>query len=95
MQGQTPQETAGGTEASSALGEQAIRAYERDLPKLLQERPGQWVAYHGDQLIGFARTPPELWQEIGRRGFRGRDCIVLPIEEDSPPEVFDSPYPFD
>lgn len=94
MEGQTPSETVG-ADAGLSLGERAVRAFERDLPTLLEERPGQWVLYHGDQRIGFARTPPELYQEIERRGFRRRDCVVLPIEEDDMPDVVDSPYPFE
>jgi hypothetical protein len=92
MQGQTPPETTG-TEAP-ALGLQALEAFRRDLPRLLEEQPGQWVLYHGDQLIGFSRTPPELYKEMDRRGFRGRDCVVRSIEEE-PPDIVDSPYPFD
>jgi hypothetical protein len=36
------------------LGQQALRAFERDLPRLWAERSGQWVAYRGDHLLGFA-----------------------------------------
>ena len=42
----------------------------RDLPDLLKlnspER--QWVAYHGEERVGFARTVAELYQECERRG---------------------------
>jgi hypothetical protein len=55
---------------------------------------GQWVAYHGDQLVGFAKTARELYQECERRGYRGRDYIVYCIEPELP-EIIDSPYPFE
>ena len=36
------------------LAEQSRRAFERDLPLLFQERPTQWIAYHGAQPLAFA-----------------------------------------
>ena len=38
------------------LGQQAFRAFERDLPQLWEERPGQWVAYQGERCLGFAKS---------------------------------------
>jgi hypothetical protein len=93
MQGETPSETAG-ADAGLSLGKRAVRAFERDLPALLQERPWQWVLYHGDERIMFAKDPRVLYQEMQRRGFRGRDCVVGSIE-DPLPDIVDSPYPFD
>jgi hypothetical protein len=77
-----------------ALGPLALATYRRDLPRLLEERPGQWVAYHGDQLVGFAKTARELYQECERRGYRGRDYVVDCIEPELP-DIVDSPYPFE
>ncbi len=77
-----------------SLGPLALATFRRDLPRLLEERPGQWVAYHGDQLVGFAKTARELHQECLRRGYRGPDYTIRCIELE-PPEIVDSPYPFD
>jgi hypothetical protein len=93
MQGQTSPETTG-AEAGLSLGQRALRAFRRDLAALLLERPWQWVAYHGDERIGFAASPVELYEEIRRRGYRRQDCVVRSIEEPLP-DVVDSPYPFD
>lgn len=41
-------------EQQADLAQQALCAFERDLPCLWAERPGQWVAYQGDQLLDFA-----------------------------------------
>lgn len=45
-------------------------AYWRDLPELLKQksRERQWVAYHGQRLIGFAPTQAEICQECLRLG---------------------------
>jgi hypothetical protein len=67
-------------------GKRAVLAFRRDLPRLLRERPREWVAYHGDQQIGIARTALELYQECTRRGLPESDCIVHPIEP-LPPDV--------
>jgi hypothetical protein len=72
-----------------ALGPLALATFRRDLPRLLEQRPGQWVAYHGDQLVGFAKTDLELIQECIRRGYRGRDYVVAPIEPEHHPAVIE------
>jgi hypothetical protein len=93
MQGETTSEAAG-SEGDLSLGQQALRAFQRDLPKLLEERPWQWVLYHGSERIGFAASDLDLYQEIRRRGFRMQDCVIRSIEEPLP-DIVDSPYPFD
>ncbi|HYW81982.1 MAG TPA: hypothetical protein VFB30_01925 [Spirochaetia bacterium] len=84
------------TEPNPALGLLALETFRRDRPRLMEERPGQWVAYHGDRLICFAKTPPDLYQELDRRGlkFTGQEYVIRCIEEE-PPMVYDNPYPFD
>lgn len=53
-------------------------AYWRDLPELLKQksRERQWVAYHGQRLIGFASTPPELYIECEQLGIPRGDFYV-------------------
>jgi hypothetical protein len=55
-------------------------AFRRDLPQLLSERPGQWVAYHGHQQIGFAATKQQLYQECLNRGLPRGEFHILSIE---------------
>lgn len=81
-------------ENKKTLAELAELAFRRDLPALLKERPGEWVAYHGDRRIGIARTDLELYKECARLGLPDDECIVSPIEPEPPDEV-DSPYPLD
>lgn len=93
MQGQTPSEVTG-AEIGLSLGGRALQAFRHDLPRLLRERPGQWVLYHGDQLIGLAATPPDLHEECQRLGLRKRDCVFRCIEPEMP-DIIDDPYPFE
>ncbi len=88
------QKAAVGSAPRPALGLLALETFRRDLPRLMAERPGQWVAYHGDKLIGFAATGRELYQQCLRRGLDGQEYLVGRIAPE-PPEIFDSPYPFD
>jgi hypothetical protein len=60
--------------------EQAQRTFCSTLPQLLRERLGQWVAYHGDRQIGFARTKTELYQECFRQGLKRSELLVRCIE---------------
>jgi hypothetical protein len=65
------------------LVEQAQQAFSRDLPHLLRERPGQWVAYHGDRQIGFAEAQLKLYQECLRQGIDEEEFVVLCIEPEA------------
>jgi hypothetical protein len=61
---------------------EAEAAFKRDLPRLLQERPGQWVAYYGDKLIGFAKDSRELWQRCESLGYEEIFvCCIEPYPE--------------
>ena len=62
--------------AVNDVPQQALAAFQRDLPRLWVERPGQWVAYHGDRLIGFAARKHELYQQCFQQGF-ARDAFVV------------------
>jgi hypothetical protein len=62
------------------LGQQALRAFERDLPRLWEERPGQWVAYQGERLIGFAAKQHELYHQCFDQGLTSEEFVVFCIE---------------
>jgi hypothetical protein len=49
---------------------EAQATFMRDLPELLKERRGQWVAYYGTKRISFAPTKPALLEECRRQGYR-------------------------
>ena len=66
----------------------AQAAFRRDLPELLKERSGQWVAYHGDTQIGFADSDATLCQQCLDRGLTWDQFVVRSIEpEDLPLET--------
>lgn len=58
----------------------AWEAFERDLPELYKERPGEWVAYHGGERLGFGKQRLDLYQECARRGYPYTACDVFLIE---------------
>ena len=62
------------------LQQQALRAFQRDLPQLWAERPGQWVAYQGDRQVGFARHKHELYQQCLQAGWPREEFVVFCIE---------------
>ena len=47
---------------------EAQRTFFADLPKLLRERPGQWVAYYGRRRLGFGKTKTALCKDCIRQG---------------------------
>ncbi len=58
----------------------SLNAFRRDLPALLENHNGQWVAYHGDERIGFGRTQTELYQECVRRGLQRDEFFVCSVD---------------
>jgi hypothetical protein len=73
-------------------------AFRRDLPTLLLDERLQntWVAYHGDERIGFARTHTELHRECRKRGFPDDEFYIGRIvptelcqEEEIDPSLFE------
>jgi hypothetical protein len=64
------------------------QAFWRDLPDLLKlkSRRRRYVAYHGNERIGFGRTHTELYQECFRRGLQREEIYVGLLEErEGPP----------
>src|ERR1700758_1168820 len=63
----TADETSGRLEPMMLRSQQA---FWQDLPELLKRRSKQrpWVAYHGDERVGFGKTRTELYQDCLRRG---------------------------
>jgi hypothetical protein len=62
------------------LGQQALQAFERDLPQLWAEPPGQWVAYAGEKQLGLARHKHELYQQCFERGLQRDEFVIFCIE---------------
>jgi hypothetical protein len=77
------------------LYERAQAAFYRDLPELLKTHLGQWVAYHGDQFVGSARTQTELFRRCVGCGLRESDFIVLYADHAAlaDQEEIDLPWP--
>ena len=66
---------------------QSQAAFRRDLPELLKKRHARWVAYHGDECIGFGRSQIDLYQQCVRRGLKDDDFVVWGITAEWPEGV--------
>lgn len=51
-------------------------AYYRNLLDLLKKHESKWVAYHGDECIGIARTQTELWHRCIHRGLKPGEFYI-------------------
>ena len=58
----------------------SVDAFRRDLPDLLSSHAGQWVAYSGDEQVGFARTRRKVCAKCFRRGLTRNDFIAVLVE---------------
>jgi hypothetical protein len=76
------------TTQQADLGQQALRAFERDLPRLWAERPGQWVAFRGDHQLGFAAQKHQTYQQCFERSLAREDFVVFCIEPFETETVF-------
>lgn len=65
----------------------SLQAFRRALPELLQKKPRQWVAFHGDRLVSFGKSKTALYQECLRQGLTRGEFIVESIEPEFPSEV--------
>jgi hypothetical protein len=82
------------TSELSRLRELARSRFEHDLPLLLKDHLGCWVAYHGDRQIAIARHSGEL-HETCRRQHLSLEVIRL-FEIVSPDEeIVFGPMAFD
>jgi hypothetical protein len=68
------------TDHKHDLPQEALRAFQRDLPSLWSERPGQWVAYRGDRQLGFASHKHELYQQCFQQGRKREEFVIFCIE---------------
>ncbi|HUG89587.1 MAG TPA: hypothetical protein VML55_02055 [Planctomycetaceae bacterium] len=73
-----------------AMIAKSIAAFRRELPELLKTHRGQWVAYHGDERVGFGRRQTPLYQECLRRGWSRDEFIVWGIEPCALDEEFEA-----
>src|SRR5262249_50727083 len=66
-----------------ALQKAAFEAFARDLPRLLADQAGKWVAYHGAERLGIAADDTELY-ELGRqRGLSPQRMLVIGIDPEA------------
>ena len=61
--------------------QKSIAAIRRDLPELLKRHRGSWVAYNGDERIGFGKSQTGLYEECLRRGLTRDDFVVCGVDE--------------
>ena len=59
---------------------QARAAFQRDLPELLKDHAGLWVAYQGEHRLGFAASKWELHQQCLARGLNPSQFVVCCVE---------------
>jgi hypothetical protein len=67
----------------------AAQAFARDLPDLLKDQQGRWVAYWGERCLGVGDNKFLLYQECIRNGYNPLELFVEAIEPgaDEPPVV--------
>ena len=67
-------------EPVASMIERSQKAFEKDLDDLLKTHYRQWVAYHGDQQIGFGRSQTALFQQCLDRGLKDDEFVVRSVE---------------
>jgi hypothetical protein len=68
-------------------------AFRRALPGLLQNKHmyRRWIAYHGDERIGIAKSANELLKECARRGLKEHEYFVRCIVPEILPQLDSTP----
>jgi hypothetical protein len=86
-----PVEEASAPRYPSANLEAAIAAFRHDLPQLLRDHPGKWVAYRGSQQVGIATDDFDLYEACYEAGFDLSDFVVECIEQETGDSVLIGP----
>jgi len=76
-------------QAEEAAIEQEHAAFERMLPELLKQYPGQAVAIHNGEVVGVGDDEIAVWEEA-RKKFKGAPIYVQIVEY--PPRVYKLPH---
>jgi hypothetical protein len=79
----------------SPLYTQAQAAFYRNLPELLKTHDRQWVAYHGEECIGFARTQTKLYERCLRQGLKEDEFYLGFISEAAYADMEEVDIPWD
>jgi hypothetical protein len=64
----------------SVFSQQALQAFQRDLPGLYLQRPGQWVAYRGKKQVAFADQKHLLYHHCLNQGWPREEFVVFCVE---------------
>jgi hypothetical protein len=62
---------------------EAVEAFDRELPNLLQDRSGNWVAYHGANRLGFSKDKTDLYQRFTGQGYDSKELFVTRVKAQS------------
>src|SRR6266566_3120710 len=67
--------------------ELSLAAFRRDLPELMNTHYREWVAYHGEERVGFGKTEFELYQVCFRMGLTEEEFLVRSVESEMAEEA--------
>lgn len=73
-----------GHDAVPPMLARSLEAYRRDLPRLLRTHRGKWVAHHGDEIVGIARTAGVLYKKCFGRDLKDDEFLVSCISAEIP-----------
>jgi hypothetical protein len=65
----------------------AQAAFLRDLPDLITEHRGSWVAYHGDRRVAIGPSKRQLFEECTTRKLPPGEFVVRLVESEMPEEI--------
>jgi hypothetical protein len=78
----------------AGLQKAAFEAFIRELPALLSEHAGKWVAYHGAERLGIADDDTDLYKLGWQQGLSPQSMLVIGIdpEADQVPVIHESEF---
>jgi hypothetical protein len=79
---------------TSRLREAARKQFDHDLPQLLHEHFGDWVLYHGDRQVAFARHTGELYDTCRQQHLPLEEVMLFEIISPDQ-EIVQGPMSFD
>jgi hypothetical protein len=59
--------------------------FRRELPQLLQDHPGKWVAFHGERQVALHASENEVYEQLKQVGCPLEEVVVRRVEPLGPP----------
>jgi hypothetical protein len=71
----------------SPIMRRGLAAFQRELPELLENHRGRWVAYHGDHRVALGSSKRQMYQLCLRQNLAPGEFLLRLVDPEIPEEL--------